>query len=177
MTEQNHRCKWSTERIDRYLEDELSVDETATLERHLKECADCAGAVALARLVVDGLRELPQLSAPPGVTASVFAQIRQRRRQHLVAWFRRWRTPVRRPLLAGGLAFAIGLLVWIHLERRDEPTDAELALARSQVEWTLAYLSQMGYRTGVTAQNEVFGPRIVKPIRRTMEMSLSGQTL
>ena len=56
--------------------------------------------------------------------------------------------PRRRPLLAGGMAVAIGLFAWIHLQRPQEPSAAELAMARSQVQWTLAYLSQLGYRTG-----------------------------
>jgi len=54
-------CREYVELLDAYLDDELSVDERAALERHLAVCIDCARALTELSHLVAGLKSLPRL--------------------------------------------------------------------------------------------------------------------
>jgi anti-sigma factor RsiW len=79
-------CRHLLERVSLYLDGELPAMECHEIERHCRECADCAG-------VVDGLRRTIGLCRQVG-QAPLPADVRERARAHV------------RHLLAAGAAGA-----------------------------------------------------------------------
>jgi hypothetical protein len=73
----NHKsCVWVEERIDSYLDGDLVSNELACLEDHLGTCAYCQSEVALARNVLEGLHDLPQMTCPDEIRDQVLEHAR-----------------------------------------------------------------------------------------------------
>ena len=71
-------CERARDRIDPYLEAELSRPEAAEIAAHLAGCPDCRAELAIARRLREALREgLPMLACPPEVTGRVLAIARE----------------------------------------------------------------------------------------------------
>jgi anti-sigma factor RsiW len=71
-------CERARDRIDPYLEDELSRREAAEVAAHLAVCPDCRAELAMARRLREALRAgLPMLACPPEVTDRVLAIARE----------------------------------------------------------------------------------------------------
>ncbi|HUF78085.1 MAG TPA: zf-HC2 domain-containing protein, partial [Thermoanaerobaculia bacterium] len=71
-------CERVRDRIDPYLEEELSRPEAEELGAHLAECPDCRADLAMARRLREAMQEgLPMLACPPEVTARVLAIARE----------------------------------------------------------------------------------------------------
>ena len=164
-------CNWAQERLELYLDAELPKNERSALEVHLRICAACCAELETARKVQETLRILPAQAAPEQIIEAVYAHaradLRARRRTWLQSWTSGWR-----PVL--GVAVAAILLIFTTIGLQDqEPnntmTPAEIARAKRQVKWTIAYLSQVGRRTGSTVRDEVIGSRVVRPIHRSMQ--------
>jgi len=59
-------CREAFERLDDFLDRELTPAEAAEVERHLAVCAHCAGEYAFEAAVLEGLkRRLRRITAPP----------------------------------------------------------------------------------------------------------------
>ena len=181
-SEQKIDCAWALERIDAHLDGDLPHAEGADLEGHLQQCAACAGELELARQILGGLRALPLQRGPESVVEKVCEQARvdlgARRRQQLQDWLAAWHRPLWRPAL--GAMLAAVLLVIVAVERwQPEPefSAGELALAEQQVKWTMAYLGQLGRRTGHTVRDEVFRERVVAPIQKSVNRVIETETM
>lgn len=65
-------CAESFQRLDDYLDRELSPEETARVAEHLEVCARCAGEFEIERDVLDEIRKkLGRIKAPPGLLARI----------------------------------------------------------------------------------------------------------
>ena len=53
----------------------------------------------------------------------------------------------------------------------------EIAQARRQVEWTLAYLGDLNSRMGTTVRDDVIQSRLVQPLRLNLDTILPVQTM
>jgi len=169
-------CEWILEMIDPYLDGELDGEEAAGLETHLERCPACARELRLARQVRDGLRGLPLLTCPEGVIERVEEQIRAARWNRLREWIAAWRIPLWRPV--GVLAVALLIAAAAVFQQRERgPSPEEVALAERQVKWTLAYLGQVGQRTGATVRDEVIRERLVEPLEENVRLLMETETM
>ncbi len=63
------------ELLSAYLDDDLSSEERQRVDEHLAVCEDCRDELALLRLTVDALHDMPVLRAPGGFTDAVLERI------------------------------------------------------------------------------------------------------
>ncbi|NKB67175.1 MAG: hypothetical protein GKR89_08950 [Candidatus Latescibacteria bacterium] len=165
-------CTWTLDRIEAYIDGELDDTQALQLDEHVAACPTCSEQLAQARSLADALRSLPQLTYPAEAVNALQREIRQTRRRRLGAYTRR---------LSAVAAVLLALLGGYSLLDKDQPPPAvesvEVAQARRQVEWTLAYLGNLGNRTGTSIRDDVIQPRLVDPLRQSLETILPAQNL
>ncbi len=173
-------CAWVSEKIDPYLDGELSAEESRVFGRHIDACIDCRKELTLAQTVLNELRGLPAQSCPDRVTGSLYADVQTGPelaahqtvpvRHRLGTWFLR-------PALAGALAVIVFTTMFLvgRIERgTDEVTPDEVARATAEVQWTLAYVGNVSRWTGRTFQQKVLEERVVTPMRRAVYSALNA---
>ena len=163
---------WMDARVEAYLDEALSIDEQARFEHALAADADWEAELFLARQIRDGLRALPHPECPPHVTAAVLAKVR---RQAHASWIDRMETWLQEQWLAlwqPALAMAVLLLLVVSASligrpQQQEPAyaEAEIQRAMQEVQWTLAYLSEVGRQTGKTVRDDVIADRVVGTVQ------------
>ena len=163
-------CSWTQERIEAYIDGELTPVEQGRLEAHAATCAACAAELEDARRLVGALHTLPQATCPDAVSQALHDRIHQTRRTAA----KRWCAPL--------AAAAVLVLIAGHLLFDPEPvppafSPKEIAQARRQVEWTLAYLGDLNSRMGTTVRDDVIQPRLVQPLRLNLDAILPVQTM
>ena len=167
-------CSWTQERIEAYIDDELTPVEQDRLEAHAVACAACAAELEDARRLVGALRTLPSLTCPDAVSQALQDRI-QRTRQN------RWRTAAKRWYKPLAAAAVLALIAGYHLFDPEPVPPAfspkEVAQARRQVEWTLAYLGDLNSRMGTAVRDDVIQPRLVQPLRLNLDAILPVQTM
>ena len=167
-------CSWTQERVEAYIDGELTPVEQGRIEAHAATCAACAAELEDARRLVGALRTLPSLTCPDAVSQALQNRIHRTRQD-------RWRTAAKRwykPLAAA----AVLALIAGHLLFDPEPVSPafspkEIAQARRQVEWTLAYLGDLNSRMGTTVRDDVIQQRLVQPLRLNLDTILPVQTM
>lgn len=167
------------ERLEAYLDGELSVEEAAEVEARLAGDARWRAELARARAVRDGLRALPRPACPPAVTAAVLAHARRETRRRPLTRLARAFGGVRRIDWRPALAMAVlaGLVVASALidsgaRRSGTPHDgalaaippAEVEAALEEARWALAYVSEVGRRTGRSVREAAFDEPLVAPV-------------
>ena len=190
-------CERARDRIDPYLEAELSRPEAAELGAHLADCPDCRAELAMARRLREAMQDgLPMLACPPEVTARVLAAAREdarekaeRRRPTLYRWWAGLGEEAPRPLRPLWAAVAVLLLLVAAplLYRSVMPppageapevaagegetrySAAEIARAEEEARLVLAYVAAVGRDAGRAVQEEVFTGGIGRPARRLIE--------
>lgn len=176
-------CDWVLDRIDPFLDGDLPDTEALTLSRHADTCSICAEEITLAQSLQEVLNELPIPVIPVDLAARVFTQIELEERQRSRAKWRplldRFKIPTWRSaigVLATILVFLAGGWFWTSDQETSlQPsadaalTPEELALAEEQAKWALAYISDIGLRTGKTVRDDVIGRRIVGTLTRSVE--------
>lgn len=167
-------CSWTQERIEAYIDGELTPAEQTRLEAHAATCAACAAELEDARRLVGALRTLPSLTCPDAVSQALQTRIRQACRQRLHVAVRRWGW-------AYAAAAVLALIAGYHLFDPEPVPPAfspkEVVQARRQVEWTLAYLSDLNSRMGTTVRDDVIQPHLVQPLRFNLDTILPVQTM
>ncbi len=162
---------WMDARVEAYLDEVLPTDEQARFEHALAADADWEAELFLARQIRDGLHALPQPVCPPRVTDAVLAQVR---RQAQVSWIDRLQGWIEQQWLAlwqPALAMAVLLLLVVSATLIGRPTqqatyaDAEVERAMQEVQWALAYLSEVGRQTGKVVRDEVIAERVVLTVQ------------
>ena len=163
-------CTWTQERIEAYIDGDLTPVEQGQLEAHAATCAACAAELEDARRLVGALRTLPSLTCPDAVSQALQDRIHRTRRTAAKRWYA--------PLAA---AAVLVLIAGYHLFDPEPvpPTFSpkEIAQARRQVEWTLAYLGDLNSRMGTTVRDDVIQPRLVEPLRLNLDAILPVQTM
>ena len=165
-------CAWTEERIEAYTDGELESVERLRLEEHAAHCPTCSAQLEEARRLVAALRALPRLNYPATAEAALKGEIRRLRRGRLLTYTRR---------LSAAAAVLLALLGGHILFEEESPPPAfeaeEIAQARRQVEWTLAYLGNLGNRTGAAVRDDVIQPRLVAPLRQSLETILPASSM
>jgi anti-sigma factor (TIGR02949 family) len=176
-------CDWVLDRIDPFVDGDLPDTEALTLSRHADTCSICAEEITLAQSLQEVLNELPTPVIPVDLTARVFTQIELEERERSRAKWRtildRFKMPAWRPAI-GVLAIILVVLAgsrfwpWGQENNMELPAEAaltqqDLALAEEQAKWALAYISDIGLRTGKTVRDDVIGRRIVGTLTRSVE--------
>ena len=167
-------CSWTQERIEAYIDGELTPVEQGRLETHAATCAACAAELEDARRLVGALRDLPSLTCPDAVSQALQDRIYRTRQD-------RWRTTAKRWYKPLAAAAVLALIAGYHLFDPEPVPPAfspkEVAQARRQVEWTLAYLSDLNSRMGTTVRDDVIQPHLVQPLRLNLDAILPAQTM
>ena len=167
-------CSWTQERIEAYIDGELTSVEQGRLEAHAATCAACAAELEDARRLISALRTLPSLTCPDAVSQALQDRI-YRTRQN------RWRTAAKRWYAPLAAAAVLVLIAGYHLFDPEPVPPAfspkEVAQARRQVEWTLAYLGDLNSRIGTTVRDDVIQQRLVQPLRLNLDTILPVQTM
>lgn len=162
---QTHDCDWYDERLEPWLDGDLPGNEAAALETHLAACQRCRREAGRARRIQSGLRGLEQPACPDNVPARLAARTRNRRNRLVPA------------LAAGLVAGALGLgVVWqmqSSMETGGQPTGAELANARAELEVALGYVSAAGRAAGQDLGNVLADEGIMRPIRRGLDLKVT----
>lgn len=165
-------CEPIRDRIDRYLDDDLTRDERRSVELHLEECAACRDECDDARRIRDALRALPELDCPQTLAARILdhagsAPSPDSDTHH--RWFL--------PLTMSGAALAAACLVVVAamtwprtlVQPQTGPNALELALATQQLERTLAAVGWVSVQSAESLREDVIEARVVpslmKPIR------------
>ena len=72
----SYTCAQVFQRLDDYLDRELSRDEIALVEDHLETCADCAAELAFEGTVLKAIRhKLAHLEVPTDLVERILAQL------------------------------------------------------------------------------------------------------
>ena len=182
------RCEWVRDSIDAYLDGELTNVGVTAMESHLEECSACREELESARQVLSELRGLPQQRCPDGVTDNLYeiidAETTTQRVNRLPAWLTFRRFGMLRPALVGSLMLVVAVFaVWIGINNRspgDSPgespiyTPEEVAQAEAELKWTMAFLGDVGRRTGYAVRDDAVGARVVEPMLRAVQSAPGG---
>jgi anti-sigma factor RsiW len=164
--------------LELYLDGELPPAEAGEVREHIARCPACAAELRLAQALQGGLRELPELDAPPAVLARVRAAATP---EMTVLPFER---PAREPVppwrprfaaLAAALVLALlGTLLLFELQspRPPRPTATEVARATAEARYALAYVGRASRRAGLEIKDEVLPEHLVAPAARSLSRSL-----
>jgi anti-sigma factor RsiW len=164
------------DRIEAFLDGTLPADEHAAFERHLYDVEDeWEMDLMLARQIRDGLHTLPEPVCPPHVTDAVLGYARQHAGPSWLAQFHMWMATQWTMLWQPALAMAVLLILVVSASLVGKPeqpgppiaavNEAEVQRALAEVEWTLAYLSDLGRQTGQTVRHDVIEERVVVPVQ------------
>ena len=181
--ETDKSCEWVKERIDAFLDDDLSREDGASLEAHLAQCYSCREELDLARQVRQEISALPQKKCPQRVISATLERIQaessESREQSSLFHERPW--------LKGGfrlafIAAALVVVIWISLHEKppvsEQRIDAvELAEAERQFQITLAYVGYVSSRSAEKIQDEVVQSKIAPAVQGVFEKVLDSQVL
>jgi anti-sigma factor RsiW len=176
-------CVWMQERLDAYLDGDLSPTEVTMADLHLARCADCAAELTLARQVAGSLRSLPGQHCPERVTDTVRAHIGAAGNRRLgvkpMPWYYRWQELFKRPLWIGAVTAVFVLLTAVvGTKGPDEPqyTRAQIEEAEIEAKMALALISEITSRAGSAIQEDVLSVPLVKPALRAVKKKNDEQT-
>lgn len=169
-------CAYVLDRLDAFVDGDLPATEVEEIKAHLDTCRDCTDELAAARSLKEQLHGLPKLRCPDSVVERVIA------RAEGTSSKARW-LAVGRFRWAAALAATILVVAALNLgrDRPSPPSDSqysreEVALAKYQVELTLAYVAQVGRRSLSTVGKTVIEDKIIVPVRDSLMRNLLGRT-
>lgn len=173
--------QWADDRLEAYLDGELSPDEAARVERVLDASPPLRAALGAAVRVQDELRLMPQPLAPRGFAEGVLAEVTRRREATLPGRLRlaasraaQATSEALRATWRPSLAAAMLLLLVLSgvLFGRSTPApaaeSAEVRQATDEVKWVLAYLSQVGREAGAVVREDVLEQHVVRPVQSAL---------
>ena len=159
-------------RVEAYLDEALPADEQARFEQALTADAGWEAELFLARQIRDGLHALPQPMCPPHVTDAVLAQVRRQAQQSWIDRLEAWLHQQWLSLWQPALAMAVLLLLVVSAALVGRPqqqqpayAEAEVQRAMQEVQWALAYLSEVGRQTGKTVREDVIAEHVVGTVQ------------
>ncbi len=180
ISDPERALEWVSDKVDAYLDGDLSASEAAQLEELVEQFAPCAEELAMARRVQDALRTMPTLRAPASVSAGVYAAAREPAGGGAGGGSRAmW------GMLATAAAAVLVFGVWWNQPMPPPPSDdsvtpvsdlpspytaQELEEAETELRWTFAYLGAMADRSARMLQNDVFGKPLAGPMREVANL-------
>ena len=172
-------CAWTRDKIDLYLDGDVTGDDTVRLQSHLERCVRCSGEMALARRVLGELRNLPAERCPDGIADDMIEAARGAGEEGWRLVGRRsggWRTIFMRPAMVMGLVIAV-VVGGVAFERwhrsRNQVTPEEVARAEAALKWTFAYVNDVSRRATFAVADEVIGTHVVGPVRSGVRHMMS----
>ena len=174
------KCRQIQDRLEAFVENDLSEAERKAVEDHLRGCADCHKQWMQAKEVLEALQALPLKECPAHIVREVLKRTRTEPsvmgdlRSFLSPLFR----PVWRPVV--GLALIVALLLILlplsNLRTPEPPiySEQEIRKAQEEIRWTLAYLHRTMTRTQSIIREEVISDRVVRPIRDSMNTAIES---
>jgi anti-sigma factor RsiW len=176
-----HGCSWTRERIDAYIDADLSGNERGRFEEHVGRCAECKDELSLASTMLSELRALPSQPCPPQVVDRVFNEIpgaadvadgpMEERGSFVSRWLFAPRLRALRPVLVSVFVVVVAasaLFVGRVSRTPAPPTTEEVEHAEAALKWTLAYVNNVSRRTGLAVRDEAIGVGIIQPVRRAV---------
>jgi anti-sigma factor RsiW len=160
------------DRIESYLDEDLSPADLKRFQSHLDGCESCGRELAFATRVVGELRSLPTLSAPDSVTEAVAAAVESARptlSARIAAWIDELWSLARRPAMATMIVFLIaaGVFVFTQRQRAQRVSEAEIEEATRETLLAFAYIGKYSRMTGHIVRDEVID-EVVQPLGRAM---------
>jgi anti-sigma factor RsiW len=178
------------DRVEAYVDGDLSADERARFEGILDEQPHWQAQVSHAKRIRDALHRMPQPTCPPQVTDAVMSRARRRSNgqattaEHWWNWIWRELDIEMQTGWKPALAFATLLMIIVTSSLLtdpqstagllDQPTvsqqysPTEIQRAESQAKWAIAYIAQVGQTTGSTMERAIFEEHMAAPIRRAL---------
>lgn len=186
MSFKNHiNCAWVNERLDSYLDGDLSPEETLSFEQHSNDCPTCAGELLLARDVISELHAFPTFECPDDVVekAAIRAGVIEGRNieNHYVpaqspasGWS--WRNLFSGRLAGvGAMVLVIAAVAVFVLTQRgsieEQYSEAEIEKARQETMAAFAYVGKYTSRGATVFRDDVMAQRVVPTIRRAITTS------
>jgi anti-sigma factor RsiW len=161
---------WVEERIEAYVDNQLTPDEKVLFERVLIQGPGCEE-VEVAYRIRNGLRNLPAPSCPPHITEAVLLHARREAKRPSLWWtepdvWHRWWDGALKPAMAMGmLALLVISAALIERPRQEAAiTSSEVQQALAEAKWALGLVSRTGVQTGSSVRDNV-----VQPIRQALE--------
>lgn len=183
-SEKSTACMWTQERIEAYIDGDLPGEEAARLDEHLQGCTVCSTELALASELRQTLNTLPQQSCPDRVSDAVMDQVhadlRAERWRRVRDGLAGWLHPAWRPAMATAV-LAVLLVAALFLSRPEQPASRfsaeEVAAAEVEAKWALAYIGEIGRRTGYLVRDQVIEAQVVVPARRAVDTIREAESL
>lgn len=168
----NNICFQIREKIDAFLDGDISVSEQKEIKAHLKSCNACREEYMHAGLVQEALTSLPEKKCPDSVIDAILLQISEDlNRAHAEkpsvskcsGILYHWRFAAAAIVLIG----IIGILI---MNRPHEITEKysyeELALAEEQVKATFSFIHHVSIQSAETVSNEIIKDKALSPIMK-----------
>ncbi|HTQ79313.1 MAG TPA: anti-sigma factor [Thermoanaerobaculia bacterium] len=180
MSPQPEICTAIQALLEPYVDGELSPEESLKVREHTAHCPACAAELRLCTDILEELRGLPELDAPPAVLARVRQEAQAVVPFPITTRERKWRRPL---ALAAMLALALlgSLLVenlrGVRGQNEPHPTPEQVAQATEQARYALAYVARVSRRAGLELKDEVLPQYLVAPAARTLSRSLKDNLL
>jgi anti-sigma factor (TIGR02949 family) len=184
------KCEWVLDKIDAFLDGDLTEDEASRTRAHLKQCSACSSELELAAVTRSAIRDLPAQHCPDAVTAAVMERIANEpvSKRPALHWWNTllgWR-PLRPVAVAAALVLVVSMSVFIG-QKQESPapqfvngndtlefSPEEVALAEAELKWTIAYISNVGRRAGLRVRDKAIYPHVVVPVKQALRGSLDG---
>ena len=174
------RCRQIQDRLDAFIENDLSGAERKAVEDHLQVCANCHKQWMQATAISETLQALPLKECPAHVVREVLK--RTRTEQSFMDDLRSFLTPLFRPVWRPvvGLALTVALLLILFpfsdLRTPEPPicSEQEIRKAQEEIRWALAYVHRTMVRTQSIIRAEVIPDQVVRPIRDSMNTAIES---
>ena len=174
------KCRQIQDRLEAFVENDLSEAEQRAIEDHLQVCPDCHKQWMQATKVLKTLQALPLIECPAHVVREALKRTRTEPsvmgdlRSFLSPLFR----PVWRPVIWLALIVALLLILFPFSDlRTPEPpiySEQEIRKAQEEIRWALAYVHRTMVRTQSIIREEVIPDRVVRPIRDSMNTAIES---
>ncbi|MFH1756115.1 MAG: zf-HC2 domain-containing protein [Candidatus Latescibacterota bacterium] len=183
-------CEWTLERIEAFVDADLSDADRSACNAHMQQCARCHYELEAAQATRAAIRSLPRQKCPDSVTDAVLDRIARETSpgRNPRGWLRsifEWK-PLRPAAAAAALVLIISMSIFIS-HRQENPASLlvsgndslefspeEVALAEAEVKWTIAYINQTGRRAGFTVRDKAIYPHVVVPVKQAVGRAADG---
>lgn len=177
-------CHQVQDRLEAFIEGDLSLAKKKAVQNHLRACPDCHREWVEATELLKAIRSLSSQPCPPRVVRDVM----ERTSTHplgisdLRFLLGRLLRPAWRPVL--GLALAVALVLILRplpAFRPDlgppEPTrysEQDLRKAQGDAQWALAYVHRVMVHTQSIVQDEVIPHQVIHPLRHSVDTAVES---
>lgn len=181
MTAEFDQCAWFQDRVDAYLDGTLDTGDIARFDTHRNQCPGCDRELAYAGALLESLRALPRLAAPPSVMRRVQQAMRVESRPpaplhaRIAAWLDPVRSAVWRPATA--VILATFVLMTVFSVRQQDPeklaidryADTEIQAAANEVLIAFAYVNRYSRYAGTLLRDDVMAARVLPHIAHALD--------